>query len=138
MQNCAQALEPLFFDKIIIYISFFFINFYKLLHQTLILLEIDKRVRLNNFVLMTINRQNEDAQFYERSDILERTTGWFRSRGGVRRRGGKYEEAFARALKSFRNSLNAERGLFQDGGFGQRTKFSKRGRNRRPKHDETP
>lgn len=34
-----------------------------------------------------------------------------------------------RALKSFRNSLNAERGLFQDGGFGQRTKFSKRGRN---------
>lgn len=42
-----------------------------------------------------------------------------------------------RSLKSFRNSLNAERGLFQDGGFGQRTKFSKRGRNRQPKYDET-
>lgn len=74
MQNCAQALEPLFFDKIIIYISFFFINAYKLLHQTLILLEIDKRVRLNN-LLMTINRQNEDGRFYERSDILERNDG---------------------------------------------------------------
>jgi len=38
-------------------------------------------------------------------------------------------------LKGFRNSLNVERGLFQDGGFGQRTKFSKRGcRNRQPKY----
>lgn len=75
MQNCAQPLEPLFFDKIIMYISFFFINAYKLLHQTLILLVIDERVRLNNFVLMTINRQNEDGRFYERSDILERNDG---------------------------------------------------------------
>ncbi|KAG7209274.1 hypothetical protein KM043_015390 [Ampulex compressa] len=42
------------------------------------------------------------------------------------------------SLKSFRNSLNAERGLFQDGGFGQRTKFSNRGRNQEPKYVETP
>lgn len=43
-------------------------------------------------------------------------------------------------LKSFRNSLNTDRELFQDGAFGQRTKFSKRARNRRdakrrPNHD---
>ena len=42
-----------------------------------------------------------------------------------------------RGLNSFRNSLNADRGLFQDGAFGQPTKFSKRARNRRPKHGET-
>lgn len=42
------------------------------------------------------------------------------------------------SLKGFRNSLNAERGLFQDGGFGQRTKFSKRGRDRLPKYVGTP
>lgn len=55
--------------------------------------------------------------------ILERRM--VRRRGGERRR----QNMKKRALKSFRNSLNAERGLFQDGGFGQRTKFSKRGRN---------
>lgn len=48
------------------------------------------------------------------------------------------KERAYRSLKGFRNSLNAERGLFQDGAFGQRTKFSKRGRNRQPKYDETP
>lgn len=65
----------------------------------------------------------DDFDFTKIRGILERRM--VRRRGGERRR----QNMKKRALKSFRNSLNAERGLFQDGGFGQRTKFSKRGRN---------
>lgn len=150
MKNCAQKflIIYIFFYKYLINVNYYIFKIDKLAirskNQALTFLEIKieeyHRNCHSSSIIQFIKNENcaKTFNFTQKDQRSLRGTGWFKRRDGARRRGGKYEEAFARALKSFRNSLNAERGLFQDGGFGQRTKFSKRGRNRRPKHDETP